>query len=115
MYSPFNPGVICKRIYLLEDCEILQADLQTIYDWARHVNMHFNSDKFECMRLWPRQSTKPDFKYLGPDDNIIEIKESLSILALTCLLNSKLKRLWEVPQSWQAGDSVHLGGEAFKL
>ena len=39
--------------------------------------MHFNSDKFECMRLWPRQSTTPDFKYLGPDGNTIEVKESM--------------------------------------
>ena len=71
-----------RGINSLEDCDILQADLQTIYDWARHVNMHFNSDKFECMRLWPRQSTTPDFKYLGPDGNTIEVKESLKDLGV---------------------------------
>ena len=25
--------------------------------------MHFNSDKFECLRLWPNQSNTPEFEY----------------------------------------------------
>ena len=41
--------------------------------------MHFNSDKFECMRLW---------SYLGPDGNVIEVKQSLKDLGVT--LNSDL-------------------------
>ena len=80
-----------RGIKSLEDCEILQADLQTIYDWARHVNMHFNSDKFECMRLWPRQSNTPDFKYLGPNGNTIEVKESLKDLGVHISSNMSFK------------------------
>ena len=33
------------------DCEALQQDLNTIYDWAKDVNMVFNSEKFECVRF----------------------------------------------------------------
>ena len=36
-----------KGIASVDDCEALQQDLQHIYQWADHVNMKFNSDKFE--------------------------------------------------------------------
>ena len=42
------------------DCQKLQDDLATIYQWAEDVNMTFNSDKFECLRYWPR-GNRPDF------------------------------------------------------
>ena len=34
-----------------QDCSDLQADLNVIYNWAEGVNMHFNADKFEYLRL----------------------------------------------------------------
>ena len=43
------------------DCTALQADLQTVYTWAERVNMHFNSDKFECLRFWPDSGSPPDY------------------------------------------------------
>ena len=33
------------------DCQDLQADLQTIYEWAERVGLEFNSKKFECVRI----------------------------------------------------------------
>ena len=36
-----------------EVCSNLQSDLKHIYRWADNVNMHFNADKFEHIRLWP--------------------------------------------------------------
>ena len=71
-----------RGIHSPEDCSSLQADLQTIYSWANHVNMHFNSDKFECMRLWPNPSNTPEFEYLGPDGEKIEVKQSLKDLGV---------------------------------
>ena len=35
------------------DYSKLQSDLNTIYGWAREVNMEFNGDKFEVLRCWP--------------------------------------------------------------
>ena len=87
--SSFADDTRVKRgIHSPEDCSSLQADLGTIYGWASQVNMHFNSDKFECMRLWPNPSNTPEYDYLGPDGNTIEVKESLKDLGV--YLNSDL-------------------------
>ena len=87
--SSFADDTRVKRgISSSEDCTALQGDLETIYSWASNVNMHFNSDKFECMRLWPSPSMTPEFDYLGPDGNSIEVKQSLKDLGVT--LNSDL-------------------------
>ena len=64
------------------DCEDLQADLNSIYSWAETVNMHFNSDKFECLRFWPGSGDPPEFQYKGPDDDIIEVKSNLRDLGV---------------------------------
>ena len=52
-----------------------------IYQWADHVNLTFNCDKFECLRYWPRQS-KPDFNYKSPDGTVIEEKKHLRDLGV---------------------------------
>ena len=52
------------------DCLALQSDLASIYSWASDVNMVFNSDKFECLRFWPR-ANKPDSVYTSPGGSII--------------------------------------------
>ena len=44
--------------------------------------MHFSGDKFECLRLWPNQSIAPEHDYLGPDGEIIEVKDSLKDLGV---------------------------------
>ena len=63
------------------DCQSLQDDLTSIYHWAEDVNMTFNSDKFECLRYWPKKN-KPDFSYKSPDGTIIEEKEHLRDLGV---------------------------------
>ena len=65
-----------------EDCSVLQSDLRIIYSWAQKVNMHFNSDKFECIRFWANQTDMPQCDYLGPDDEPIEVKQSLKDLGV---------------------------------
>ena len=60
-----------RGVNSVQDCSDLQADLGTIYSWAAKVNMHFNSDKFECLRFWPCSGEQPSFQYRGPDDNFI--------------------------------------------
>jgi ribonuclease P/MRP protein subunit RPP40 len=46
------------------DCEALQADLETIYQWAEEVAMVFNGDKFEALRYWPGRAARPSAPYL---------------------------------------------------
>ena len=65
----------------ISDCQALQDDLGIIYAWADNVNMTFNSDKFECLRYWPR-NTKPNNTYRSPDGTVIEEKEHLRDLGV---------------------------------
>ena len=64
------------------DCKALQEDLSTIYSWAEQVNMEFNCDKFECLRYWPKQHTRPDFCYTSPGGTVIKEKEHLRDLGV---------------------------------
>ena len=64
------------------DCEALQQDLKSIYDWASDVNMVFNGEKFECVRFWPNKDLKPTTSYLAPDGEEIAEKEHLRDLGV---------------------------------
>ena len=62
--SSFADDTRVKRgIVTQNDCSALQSDMELIYSWAERVNMHFNSDKFECLRFWPNSSATPDYNY----------------------------------------------------
>ena len=63
------------------DCQSLQQDLQSIYDWAEDVNMHFNSDKFECIRYWPGRDI-PQYPYKSPEGDDIEEKVHIKDLGI---------------------------------
>ena len=71
-----------RGVSSLQDCSDLQRDLGTIYRWAKEVNMHFNGEKFECIRFWPNNTAAPEFDYKGPDGETIQIKESLKDLGV---------------------------------
>ena len=64
------------------DCSILQADLQHVYNWAEHVNMEFNADKFECLQFWPSPDSDLSCRYTAPDNSVIEVKDSLRDLSV---------------------------------
>ena len=44
--------------------------------------MHFNGDKFECLRFWPNPALAPEFDYVGPDGSNIEVKDNLKDLGV---------------------------------
>ena len=46
-----------------QDCLHLQADISLIYNWADRVNMHFNNEKFECLRFWSGVGEPPPHQY----------------------------------------------------
>ena len=78
---------VTRSIVDKEDCKALQKDLVTIFEWAEQVNMIFNSDKFECLRYWPKQDSKPDFAYKSPDGTDIVEKEHLRDLGVQIASN----------------------------
>ena len=44
--------------------------------------MHFNADKFECLRFWAKPGDAPDYKYLAPDNAEIQVKPHLRDLGV---------------------------------
>ena len=108
---------VLRGIQSNADCITLQSDLQIIFDSANKVNMHFNGEKFECMRLWPNASNAPDITYLGRDAQDIEVKSSLKDLGvnLSSDLSFKLhvEKTLLLPQKWQAGALERFGGEVW--
>jgi hypothetical protein len=71
-----------RGIAFAVDYEDLKSDLKQVYRWAELVNMHFNADKFECLRFWAKQGDAPDFSYLSPDNNVIQVKPHLRDLGV---------------------------------
>ena len=87
-----------------QDCSDLQTDLQAIYDWATEVNMHFNSDKFECLRFWPGSGAPPAYQYTGPDNSEIEVKSNLKDLGVQ--LSSDLSFKLQVEKTCAAASKL---------
>ena len=73
---------ISRGVSTTEDCNILQTDLQSVYSWADHINMVFNSGKFEWMRYSAGSSSPPEFQYLAPDSTPITQKSELRDLGV---------------------------------
>ena len=70
-----------RGIKTADDCSSLQSDLGIIYSWDSRVNMHYNGDKFECLRFWPSNtSSAPKHEYKGPAGEVIEVKDNLKAL-----------------------------------
>jgi ribonuclease P/MRP protein subunit RPP40 len=73
---------VMREIGSVEDCSHLQADLVKIYEWAEYTNMHFNADKFECLRFGCKPGPISEFKYLAPDNAEIQVKSHLRDLGI---------------------------------
>ena len=54
---------VLRGIQSSDDCRLLQEDLFKVFDWAEHVNMHFNVDKFECLRFRAKPGDAPEHQY----------------------------------------------------
>ena len=52
--------VSADNIEDFEDIQLLQADLDAVFNWAENNNMEFNSDKFELLKYRLRGSTVQD-------------------------------------------------------
>ena len=53
--------------------------------------MHFNADKFECLRFCGKPQSNPEYKYLAPDNAEIQVKSHLRDLGveISCDLTFK--------------------------
>ena len=92
---------IMRGVRTKSDCEVLQSDLQAVYEWADEVNMTFNSTKFEWVR-YSVDKSPPEFAYLAPDSSAIEGKDNLRDLGVR--LSSDLSFSLQVEKvKWWAG------------
>jgi len=73
---------IWRRIRDIQDCESLQEGLNSVYQTAAHINMQFNSKKFEWIRYEPSSSNAPQFSYCAPDSTNITPKADLRDLGV---------------------------------
>ena len=73
-----------RHIETEEDAQLLQADLNAVYEWARRNNMEFNSDKFEIIRYKVKSSTvQESTSYSSDMGSTIEEKTHLRDLGVT--------------------------------
>ena len=73
---------LLSKINSEEDVEIMQADLDKVFNWADNNNMKFNSEKFELLRYGKNEAVKENTVYFSGDENIIEEKEVLRDLGV---------------------------------
>ena len=73
---------VWRGVKTSEDCNALQLDLQAVYDASEHINMIFNSKKFEWLRYPHSNMEPPDVCYTAPDSSLISQKTCLRDLGV---------------------------------
>ena len=68
---------VYSNIAEADDCDNLQYDLNSIYNWAVHNNMFFNSEKFHYISPLSSNScnvyANPNMEIINPSDNVLEL------------------------------------------
>ena len=81
-----------KGIKTESDAAELQNDLFRIYDWSIKNNMEFNSIKFELLRYGLDNALKESTKYVTPEWELIESKDTVKDLGITLENNCSFKQ-----------------------
>ena len=71
---------VYSNIAEADDCDNLQYDLNSIYNWAVHNNMFFNSEKFHYISFSSSLSfnsynvyANPNMEIINPSDNVLDL------------------------------------------
>ena len=71
---------VYSNITQADDCDNLQSDLNTIYNWALYNNMFFNSQKFHYVSYSSSLSSNvtnvyvnPDLEIINPTNNVLDL------------------------------------------
>ena len=62
--------LIYTKIHDVSDCNLLQQDLNHIYDWATTNNMFFNAQKFHYITFSSKESSCLSNVYINPATNL---------------------------------------------
>ena len=71
-----------KSVSSEEDANILQGDLNKVYEWANINNMSFNNNKFELLRYGINSDLKEVTSYVSPDGSSIDRKTHVKDLGV---------------------------------
>ncbi|KAK4328359.1 hypothetical protein Pmani_001233 [Petrolisthes manimaculis] len=74
---------VLREISDTSDAELLQEDLETLYQWADRNNMMFNDSKFEHMQYTVKGCSNSSPKYTANDGSQICIKQEVRDLGVT--------------------------------
>ena len=74
---------VLGKVATTQDVDNLQSDLNVIYQWSKHNNTLFNSDKFECLRYGVDTDIKQSTHYVSDLGSEIEQKSTLKDLGVT--------------------------------
>ena len=72
---------IVRSIKSVEDCILLQQDLEEIYEWAKQTNMFFNGSKFELLRYSVSGDVVP-YTYTSSENSPIPEKNNTTDLGV---------------------------------
>ena len=86
---------VYSNIAEADDCDNLQYDLNSIYNWAVHNNMFFNSEKFHYISFSSSLSFNSYNVYANPNMEIINLQIMSSILAYLCLVTVLLSSAYQ--------------------
>ena len=97
----------------VEDCDVLQSDLNTIYKWADANNMAFNSNKFKYVCFTPSKSVSHSNVYLCPKMNLIDKVENIKDLhgitiSSICNFNQHINNVGWILRTFISRDSLTL-------
>ena len=91
------PG--CTIVSEVEDCDVLQSDLNTIYKWAGANNKAFNSNEFKYICFTPSESVSHSNVYLCSKMNLIDKVENIKDLGITmssnCNFNQHINNVYK--------------------
>ena len=72
-----------KKIEKFLDTQLLQQDLNTVYEWSKRNNMVFNSEKFEGITYTAPSINSVQRTYQADDESEITMKEHIKDLGVT--------------------------------
>ena len=71
-----------NKISDVNDCDVLQSDLNMVYDWATNNSMSFNANKFQCISFSFLLSSSINAIYTSPSMDIIDFSSNVKDLGI---------------------------------
>ena len=88
---------LLKHIALLIDINLMQEDLNNVYDWTDKCNSKLNGTKFECMLYRMNAEIKDTTYYLTPDGSPIKCEDHVKdlgiIMSSDCNFNCHIEKV----------------------